>query len=210
MTFDEVLAQVRELLQSKGRVAYRALKRRFDLDDDYLEDLKAELIKADRVAEDEDGEVLVWVGGTEAEQTLSRTSPQPQPPLSYTPPHLAERILAEQAAIEARGTTDGERKTITAVFSDLKGATALIEGLDPEEARAIIDINAPRHDNAPSFPQDPGTGVAADAERICQALLCRYGPRLPPAQLRVRLCGVRDREAAVRVRLFSSGYPMEG
>ncbi len=36
--------------------------------------------------------------------------------------------------MEARGTTDGERKTITALFADLKGSTALIEGLDPEEA----------------------------------------------------------------------------
>ncbi len=62
-----------------------------------------------------------------------------QPPISYTPPHLAERIRAEQAALEARGATDGERKTITALFADLKGSTALIEGLDPEEARAIID-----------------------------------------------------------------------
>src|SRR5881397_3827153 len=60
-------------------------------------------------------------------------------PVSYTPPHLAERILAEQAAMEARGATDGERKTITALFADLKGSTALIEGLDPEEARALID-----------------------------------------------------------------------
>ena len=62
MTFDEVLEQVRELLQSKGRVAYRALKRRFELDDEYLEDLKAELIDAEHVACDEDGKVLVWVG----------------------------------------------------------------------------------------------------------------------------------------------------
>ena len=75
-----------------------------------------------------------------------RTSiPQPQPlpaspaPATYTPQHLAERIRAEQAALEARGATDGERKTITALFADLKGSTALIEGLDPEEARAIID-----------------------------------------------------------------------
>src|SRR5712692_2757941 len=60
-------------------------------------------------------------------------------PISYTPPHLTERILAEQAAMEARGVTDGERKTITALFADLKGSTALIEGLDPEEARGIID-----------------------------------------------------------------------
>jgi class 3 adenylate cyclase len=34
---------------------------------------------------------------------------------------------------------EGERKTITALFADLKGSTALIEGLNPEEARAIID-----------------------------------------------------------------------
>src|SRR5262245_42641698 len=60
-------------------------------------------------------------------------------PISYTPLHLTERILTEQAAMERRGATDGERKTITALFADLKGSTALIEGLDPEEARAIID-----------------------------------------------------------------------
>ena len=41
--------------------------------------------------------------------------------------------------MESRGATDGERKTITALFADLKGSTALIEGLDPEDARAIID-----------------------------------------------------------------------
>src|SRR5712692_6916214 len=63
----------------------------------------------------------------------------PQLPVSYTPRHLAERILAEQAAMEARGSTDGERKTITALFADIKDSTALIEDLDPEEARRIID-----------------------------------------------------------------------
>ena len=41
--------------------------------------------------------------------------------------------------MEARGAPDGERKTITALFADLKGSTALIENLDPEEARRIID-----------------------------------------------------------------------
>jgi Double zinc ribbon/Adenylate and Guanylate cyclase catalytic domain len=72
-------------------------------------------------------------------QSPQPLTPNPQPPVSYTPKHLADRILAEQAAMEARGGTDGERKTITALFADLKGSTALIEGLDPEEARAIID-----------------------------------------------------------------------
>jgi predicted ATPase/class 3 adenylate cyclase len=41
--------------------------------------------------------------------------------------------------MEARGASDGERKTITALFADIKGSTALIEDLDPEEARRIID-----------------------------------------------------------------------
>jgi class 3 adenylate cyclase len=48
-------------------------------------------------------------------------------------------VLAQQAAIEVRGTTDGERKTITALLADLKGSMALMEDLDPEEARSIID-----------------------------------------------------------------------
>jgi class 3 adenylate cyclase/predicted ATPase len=66
-------------------------------------------------------------------------SPSPQPPVSYTPKHLAERILAEQAALEARATRDGERKTITALFADIKGSMDLLEALDPEEARHIVD-----------------------------------------------------------------------
>ena len=62
MTFDEILAQVLDLLRRQERVSYRALKRRFDLDDEYIEDLKAELIQAQRLAVDEDGAVLVWTG----------------------------------------------------------------------------------------------------------------------------------------------------
>ena len=46
MQFYEVLAQILELLQHQGRVSYRALKRQFDLDNEYLEDLKTEIIKA--------------------------------------------------------------------------------------------------------------------------------------------------------------------
>jgi len=62
MTFKETLAQVREVLEREGRVAYRILKRRFELSDEDLEDLKADLIAAKRVAVNEDGQVLVWVG----------------------------------------------------------------------------------------------------------------------------------------------------
>ncbi len=77
--------------------------------------------------------------GQSSAPRLPSQTPSPEPPLRYTPKHLAERILAEQAAMETRGATEGERKTITALFADLKGSTALIEGLDPEDARALID-----------------------------------------------------------------------
>jgi class 3 adenylate cyclase/predicted ATPase len=59
--------------------------------------------------------------------------------VSYTPRHLVERILAEQTARESRGAVEGERKTITALFADIKNSMNLIEDLDPEEARDVID-----------------------------------------------------------------------
>ena len=65
MTFEEILDQAIALLQRRGRLTYRALKRQFDLDEDYLEDLKTERIQGQRLAVDEDGAVLVWTGGTE-------------------------------------------------------------------------------------------------------------------------------------------------
>ncbi|SOZ19459.1 adenylate/guanylate cyclase domain-containing protein [Cupriavidus taiwanensis] len=71
------------------------------------------------------------------------TSPQASSaaPVHYTPRHLAERILAEQAALEARGGETagaGERKTITVLFADMAGSTALIRELDPEDAHRLI------------------------------------------------------------------------
>ena len=138
MKFSEVVAQTLAWLQREGRVSYRALKREFGLDEEFLEDVKAEIIDAKRLAVDEEGKVLVWTGESSATGIQGAVGSSP-PPLSYTPKHLAERILAEQEALEARKAPEGERKTITALFADLKGSTALIEGLDPEEARAIID-----------------------------------------------------------------------
>src|SRR5262245_4711276 len=95
MEFEDILEQVIALLQHQGRVSYGALKRRFKLDDDYLEDLKIELIEAQRLAVDENGRILVWVGEQgstplPAAQPAKDTEPAP---VSYTPVHLAEKIL---------------------------------------------------------------------------------------------------------------------
>ena len=46
MTFDDILEQAIEMLRRRGRLTYRALKRQFDLDDEYLDDLKEALIYA--------------------------------------------------------------------------------------------------------------------------------------------------------------------
>jgi len=68
MTFEETLVHVRAMLEREGRVAYRMLKRRFVLDDDDVEDLKADLIEAKHLAVDEAGKVLVWAGGKAKEE----------------------------------------------------------------------------------------------------------------------------------------------
>jgi hypothetical protein len=83
VTFKEVLAQVIDWLQQDKRLSYRALKRQFALDDDYLDDLKAELIEVRRVAVEEDGRVLVWTGDA---APASVAELPPQAPLAYTPP----------------------------------------------------------------------------------------------------------------------------
>ena len=136
----EVLDQIVDLLRQRRQVTYRILKRQFALDDEALEDLKEELLYSYPDIADDAGRGLVWTGATPVPSTESREpsspqsltpstqSPTPKPPVSYTPAHLADRIRAV-------AVNDGERKTITALFADLKGSTALIEGLDPEEAQ---------------------------------------------------------------------------
>jgi class 3 adenylate cyclase/tetratricopeptide (TPR) repeat protein len=54
-------------------------------------------------------------------------------PETYTPKHLAEKILTSKAALE------GERKQVTILFADLKGSMELLADRDPEEARKLLD-----------------------------------------------------------------------
>jgi class 3 adenylate cyclase/tetratricopeptide (TPR) repeat protein len=66
---------------------------------------------------------------------LNQAAPPPKftSPDTYTPKHLAERILTSKAALE------GERKQVTVLFADMKGSTELIADRDPEEARKLLD-----------------------------------------------------------------------
>ena len=131
MDYHAVRTQVLALLQREKRVAYRVLKRQFQLDDELLEDLKDDLIYAKKLAVDEDGRVLVW---SSAPGTTGSATAVPTPtPLTYTPPYLAEKILTSRSALE------GERKQVTVLFADLKDSTELIRGLDPEAAQQLLD-----------------------------------------------------------------------
>ena len=135
MTFNEVLSQTIAMLHQHGRVSYRALKRQFASQDDYLEDVKDAIFFAHPEVIDEEGRGLVWTGntGTASSAISAPVEPPGHTPLAYTPPYLTEKILASKNALE------GERKQVTVLFADLKGSTELIRDLDPEQAQALLD-----------------------------------------------------------------------
>jgi class 3 adenylate cyclase len=61
------------------------------------------------------------------------TAVQPPDPRSYTPKHLAEKILTSRSALE------GERKQVTVLFADVKGSMDLAEQVNPEQWHRILD-----------------------------------------------------------------------
>src|SRR5262249_48439031 len=128
MEFADILEQTIALLQHQGRVSYGALKRRFELDDAYLDDLKIELIEAQQLARDENGRILVWVG----------------PPAPASPP-VVEPARSPALAVPQgefpRGeshTPEAERRQLTVLFCDLVDSTSLAGQLDPEDLREVI------------------------------------------------------------------------
>ena len=113
MLIDELIIAVRELLEHEGRVAYRMLKRRFELNDDDLEDIKAELIDAKRIAADEDGKVMVWLG-----------APQDDSAVTHSRAPAAANVA--------------DRRLITVMFCDIVGSTEYSARFDAEELRDIV------------------------------------------------------------------------
>ena len=136
MTFDHILSQVLELLQRQGRVSYRALKRRFDLDDDYIEDLKEEMffVYEDLKEEmffvypvvDEEGREFVWTGEAE------------RPPVSTSTPPALQEVTPAIHSTQAAPPREAERRQLTVMFCDLVDSTQLSSQLDPEEYRDVV------------------------------------------------------------------------
>ena len=156
MKFSEMVDQAREFLRRRERVSYRVLKREFDLDDESLEDLKAELIDAQRSAVDEDGKVLVWADSL-ASSVQSLGSGVQNPQSIFRNPQLeAEacsskplRSLVEQQAksielraVMSRGSVAQQGKRVEAhkMLSEIYNwFTEGFDTKDLQEAKALLD-----------------------------------------------------------------------
>jgi class 3 adenylate cyclase/predicted ATPase len=126
MDFYEVLEQVLDMLRRRGRVAYRALKLQFNLDDEQLAALKDELIHAQKLAADEEGRVLVWTGEAAAPPVPIQPTPQED--------HTAQGALPPAVAYPP----GAERRQLTVLFCDVVDSTTLSHQLDPEDYRDVI------------------------------------------------------------------------
>src|SRR6266446_10637367 len=134
MTFDDILAQVIMLLQRQGRVSYGALKRRFDLDDAYLEDLKGEILYVHEAEVEADERGFTWTGATEDLQGMTSQSDRtaPQSVVEQAPTAQDISVPAEPRSPEA------ERRQLTVMFIDIVESTSLSSQLDPEDLREVI------------------------------------------------------------------------
>jgi class 3 adenylate cyclase len=181
MNLLDVVREVRRHLEENGRLSLRMLRRQFELDDDALEEVIEELVGVQRVARREEN-ALAWLGNAEAEPrgTERAVSPPARDPLSYTPKHLAEKILTSRSALE------GERKQVTVLFADVKGSMDLSEQVDPEEWHRIMDrffaiLSEGVHRFEGTINQYTGDGIMAlfgapiahedHAQRACYAAL---------------------------------------
>jgi len=125
MDFYAVLDQVIELLRRRGRVTYGALKLQFGLDNEQLEVLKDTIIAAQRLARDEEGRILIWIG--DAQAGTSQVAQATQPPATQDPP-----------SPQTAPPPDAERRQLTVMFCDLVDSTKLSSQLDPEEYRDVV------------------------------------------------------------------------
>ena len=131
MTFDEILDQVIVLLKRQGRVSYPALKIRYNLEDDYLEALKAEILDVHPVIDDEGRGSF---GLVKPKRNL--------PPLPLNQLNRKQDTKSNPPEVEPPPTEpcprEAERRQLTVMFCDLVGSTKLSAQLDPEDYRDMV------------------------------------------------------------------------
>jgi class 3 adenylate cyclase len=193
-------------LDSLGLSRYAHTFAENEIDAEVLRDLTAgDLKELGVTALGHRKKLLAAIAALEAGAAAPAAAPSPE---SYTPAHLAERILESRSALE------GERKHVTVLFADIKGSTALIENLDPEEAAgrltpAVSAMMAAVHRFDGTVNKVQGDGIMAlfgaplahedHAVRACLAALaiCRAITDLAEREIDVRV-GLHAGEVLVR------------
>ena len=132
MTFDDILEQIITLLKRQGRVSYSALRRRFEIDDAYLNDLKDEILYVHESEARADERGLAWTGATDAILDPSSQAVQP------TTPPIAEPAQPTAVESSSANVPEAERRQLTVMFVDLVDSTRLSSQLDPEDLREIV------------------------------------------------------------------------
>jgi len=139
-----VLVLVRALLQREGRLSYRSLMRICGLDESGLADLREDLL-FQRLARDEDGKGLVWVGSAPSPGLAAMAFDTATPPASVALPLAVDSIPTElpqdgltRAPEPSRRVLEAERRQVTVLFCDLVASTELSQQLDPEDYRAVV------------------------------------------------------------------------
>ena len=139
-----VLVLVRALLQREGRLSYRSLMRICGLDEAGLADLREDLL-FQRLARDEDGKGLVWIGSAPppglaavAFDTATRAAAAAPPLASASTPTEPAQDGLTLALEPIRRALEAERRQVTVMFCDLVASTELSQQLDAEDYRAVV------------------------------------------------------------------------
>ena len=164
--FQALLAAVMWVLQRDKRVPYRTLAYVFGIDEAWLQEIREDL-SFRRLAIDEDGKGLVWIGETHSPVQLAAITPvsqttldivrAPSPAAPTLPPAAPEattpspaspmasdgtapEIADDESAIseQIRSSREAERRQLTVMFCDLADSTKLSQQLDPEDLRDVV------------------------------------------------------------------------
>lgn len=115
-SLDYILNETTQILRNRGKISFRAIKRQFGIDDEYLEDIVYELVEILNVARSKDNRMLEWIE---------------DPTFHLEKPGDADHKSSDQAV-------KAERRQLTVMFIDIVGSTELSRILDPEDLRDIL------------------------------------------------------------------------
>jgi class 3 adenylate cyclase/predicted ATPase len=201
VTFNEVLSQTIAMLHQHGRVSYRALKRQFALQDDYLEDLTDAILFAHPQVRDEEGRGLVWTGASPTAAPAPRPQPEAERPLDAVLLGVMALLQREQRVTyrTLRAVLGVDEAYLHAVRDELhfrqlareEGGQGLVwTGTDAPESRATA--LPPALDGVSSRPVDDVVASPPDDMPARTPALARSAPAAERRHLTVMFCDLVD------------------